>query len=123
MDVKAMTQPTIDFSKLSGETLQIAQQIFKKNGTLYASKPKSANGDAKYVWRHLSFHISTNPQHHCMPVTASFDLETYDENGKWSSRLAMVRENELKVHINKILDLVPTHKQAGTMRWARAFGL
>lgn len=114
----------IDFSKVPAESLDIAKEIFKKDGTLYKSKPKKdgISGDCLYVWRMLAFHISTNPQHHCMPVTASFDLETYDENGKWSSRLAHVREKELKVHIDNILNLIPTRKQSGTMRWLKAFG-
>lgn len=36
----------------------------------------------------LAFYMSTNRQHQCMPVTADFDLETYDENGKWPANLA-----------------------------------
>lgn len=117
-------QPVLDFSKVPAESLHIAEAIFKKNGTLYSTKPKNAkvNGDMKYCWRMIAFHISTNPQHHCMPVTASFDLETNDENGQWSARLAHLREKELKIHIDNILNLIPTRKQSGTMRWLKALG-
>jgi len=112
----------IDFSKLSPETLSIAEKIFKKDGTLYSSKPTKANGDQKYVWRQVAFFISKKPQHQCMPVTASFDLETYDDNGKWSSHLAHIREKELNTPIKEILDAIPVFQQAGLLRWARAFG-
>lgn len=114
----------IDFSKIPDESLEIAKAIFKADGTLYRTKPKKegVTGDCKYVWREVAFHISTNPQHHCMPVTSCFDLETYDENGKWSSRLASIREQELKVHIKNILNAVPLKDQPGTRRWLKALG-
>lgn len=117
-----MTQPTIDFSKLSGESLYMASQVFKKDGSFYASKPKKASGDGKYVWRMLAFFISSNPMHQCMPVCASFDLETYGDDGKWSSRLAQVREKELQAVIDEILNQIPLRNQAGTRRWLKAFG-
>lgn len=112
----------IDFTSLSQEANNIAKQISKKDGTLYKSKPKKdgVSGDCQYIWRHLVFYVSQNRQHQCMPVTASFDLETYDDNGKWCSRLAMKREKELEPIIREILDNIPLHKQSGTIRWLKA---
>lgn len=113
----------IDFTNLSPEALNIAKHITKKDGTIYRSKPKKEgiSGDCQYVWRHLVFHVSQNRQHQCMPVTADFDLETYNDEGKWCSRLAMKRGKELEPIIREILQNIPLYKQSGTMRWLKAF--
>lgn len=114
--------PKVDLSIFSDDVLSIVNQIFKKDGSLYKSKPLKATGEAKYVWRMLAFYMSTNRQHRCMPVTADFDLETYNENGKWSSRLAQEKTKELDKIVNNVLNTIPNEKLPGIKRWKKSFG-
>jgi hypothetical protein len=53
-------------------------QITKRDGTLYASRPKNASGSAQYVWRMVAFSLSSNPVHQCMPVLADFYVTDAD---------------------------------------------
>lgn len=111
----------IDIEKFNSEEASILSQILKKNGTLYSTKPKKASGDAKYIWRMLSFYISNNSQLQCIPTTADFDLETYDENGKWNARMAMNRSKELDRIVDSILSQIPDHLKHGLLRWKKVF--
>ena len=113
--------PKVDLTIFSGETLDIVKQVFKNDGSLYKSKPTKASGEAKYVWRMLAFYMSTNRQHQCMPVTADFDLETYDENGKWSANLAHKKAKELDEVVNNVLKTIPNNNLPGLKRWKKAF--
>ncbi len=61
----------IDATKLS-QTAKFYFDAITIKGRLCSSKPK--DGAAAYVWRHVAFSLSTNPQHHCMPVTADFGI-------------------------------------------------
>lgn len=138
-----MTMPTIDTSRLfcTEEESAILRIIIKSDGTLRASKPtlgkmtkikdtsspygyvfawandaERLQAKAAYVWRMVAFAVSPNPVHHCMPTTTGFDLD-----GTFEERRAL--EKELDVFADKIVKCVPVREQAGTMRWARAYGL
>lgn len=54
------------------ETAKFYLAAITNKGKLRASKPK--DGVAAYVWRMVAFSLSTNPQHHCMPMTADFGI-------------------------------------------------
>lgn len=117
-----MVSPKVDLSVLSGKTLEIAEQVFKSDGSLYKSKPKNASGEAKYVWRMLAFYMSTNRQHQCIPTTADFDLDAQDENGKWSAHIAQKQAKDLDNIVDAILKTIPSEKLPGLKRWKKAFG-
>lgn len=109
--------PTLNLDSIvmSEEERDLASQIVRKNGVLYASKPKRASGEAKYLWRMVVFGISPKPQHQCIPVTASFDLDgTYFES--------LDRAKELDALAQRIEDSVPVQERHGTLRWGRALG-
>lgn len=106
----------------SARDQQIATGILNpRTGELRASKPKH-DGESAYVWRMVAFALSNNPQHHCMPVTADFDLpkEKYWGPGNYDARQTRCRE--LDVIVESVVRTVPVTRQAGTMRWARALG-
>jgi hypothetical protein len=116
------TSAKIDFSKinLSGRDLEIAKACIGRDGGLRSSKPK--DGEAAYVWRMAAFTISTNPKHHCMPVTAEFDLpEQYWGPGRSDARHARIKE--LDVIEMALVDAVPKEQWYGVRRWAGALGL
>ena len=104
----------------------LVAEITKKNGGLYASKPKNASGDGKYVWRMLAFYVGIRPE---MPVTAEFDL---DEEVYWPKRNSPLyhdagrrrREHSayLDTKVDEILKLFPRTVERGTLRWGRALG-
>ena len=138
-----MSMPKIDTSSLfcTEEQTAILNIIIKVDGTLRASKPplgkktgmidsdsfygytyawatdaERLKAKAAYVWRMVAFAISPNPVHHCMPTTASFDLDgTFEE--------CRALEKELDAFADLIVKCVPVTKQHGTMRWAQAYGL
>ena len=122
--------PKVDLSQLdlTDAELEIASLVVKKNGAIRATKPKvereddPISGKAAYVWREVVFCVSQKPAHQCMPVTAEFDLPAFDENGKWSSKVAREMGKELKVLIDKIVNSVPKNEWHGINRWGRAFG-
>lgn len=115
-------QTAIDASDLSTEEKNIAQAIVGRGGCLRSSKP-TKNGDAAYVWRMVAFYISPQSQHHCIPMTADFDIRALDPvTGKWSSKLARERAKELDKIVDQIVDHTPKLRQHGVMRWARALG-
>lgn len=58
---------------LSPAEREFAIQVFRgKTGQIRATKPK--DGRAAYIWRMVVFQVSTNPQHHSMPMTADFGI-------------------------------------------------
>ena len=105
------------------------EEVFKKNGGFYASKPKNASGDGKYVWRMLAYYFGVRPE---MPVTAEFDLDeswwpstsglTIEESRViWKNRREHV--DLLDSVVKEILNLFPRGFELGTLRWGRALGV
>ena len=84
------------------------------------SKDKPDTGYAAYVWRMVAFQVSPNGQHHCMPVTANFDLPAYDENGQWSAAISREMEKKMDLLVDCIVNCVPRHQHYGLHRWGRA---
>ena len=107
--------PRIDRSRLPQHDAIVAA-ITKRDGSLRASKPMKATGDAKYVWRMVAFSISPVTKHQCIPTTADFDIEIDDY------RARMDRVKSLDKVVDAILATVPKTEWHGVQRWARAFG-
>lgn len=59
-------------------TATVLAQI-TKNGALYKSKPKKADGDAQYVWRMVQFVLSGSGPLACMPVLADLWVEAPED--------------------------------------------
>ena len=112
-----MQMPKIDLDlvDLTPTERTLAQEIFKANGTLYASKPGKASGEGKYLWRMVAFGVSPHAKHHCLPVTAYFDL-----GGEYSE--VMDRSKELDDLATKLEQAVPVLERHGTMQWGRVLG-
>jgi len=106
-------------NSLTGEALEMFYAITvnrKGMRVLRASKPSNASGEVQYVWRMVSFYMSRNPQHHCMPICADFGIQAkFQERREITKRLDVV--------YNEIIDAQPKENQFGTRRWARAFGI
>ena len=129
-----MAMPKVDRTKLDTNIADFTQEekdivslVVKKNDVVRATKPKvkddePTSGKAAYVWRMVAFMVSTNPQHHCMPMTADFDLPAFDTNGKWKHQIAQPMSKELKRVEDAILDAIPKTQWHGAIRWGRAFG-
>ena len=109
----------LDDAVLDDDERKLAQEIIKKDGRLYASKPKKASAAGKYVWRMLVFSVSPKPQHHCMPVTADWDL--MDEFRDWDERRTETKR--LDDIVKRLGDTVPPLQHYGAMRWGRALGM
>jgi len=104
---------------LSEEEKEIVSHFIKKDGSIRATKPKivkndSITGKAAYVWRMVVFLVSPISQHHCMPVTADFDLP-----GDFDERNFLMKE--LKPLEDKIVNSIPKSEWHGVKRWARLF--
>jgi hypothetical protein len=113
---------------LDADELIIFNLIQGRGGRLRASKPtvdknEPITGKAAYVWRLVAFMVSTKSAHHCMPVTADFDLPAYDESGKWCCRAAHQMADSLNPLIKKITDAIPLSQSHGAVRWGRALGM
>ena len=110
--------PTINLTtakaELTADEFGLLTKCVKNDGTLRASKPKTATGEAQYLWRMIAFGISPKTQHQCMPVMAFCDLPQDDHDER------RVVENRLNNLSTRIEQLVPIHERHGTMRWARA---
>lgn len=93
-------------------------------GCLRASKPSPSvgpkfgldAGEVQYVWRMVAFFISSNPQHHCMPVCADFYLPYADYQQRRQ------RSKELDLLVDAIVDTVAPANWHGVARWSRALG-
>ena len=95
-----------------------------KPGKLRAAKPKVKDSDpitgkTAYIWRMVCFILSPNPKHHCMPMTADFDLPAF-EGGRWSSVAAREMSNVLKPLEDAIVNTIPKVEWYGINRWAKA---
>lgn len=123
------TMPTINVKALNcnDEEMKIVNLIVKPNGTIRSTKPKVIDtkpetGKAAYVWRMVAFQVSKNNVHHCLPVTATFDLPAFDENNKWCSSLADKMAKQLKSIEDAIVNQVPKNEWFGINRWGKALG-
>ena len=117
----AAKMPALDISglELSDSDKLLVGEIVKKDMTLYATKPKKASADGKFLWRYAAFFVSPKPAHQCMPVTAVFDLMDKYEDG---DKRREVEQRLLKL-ADTITRTVPIHEQHGTIRWGRALGM
>ena len=111
-----------DTRDLTPNAKRFIEEIFKKNGQFYKSKPKKASGDGKYVWRMVAFYAGVNPH---MPVGADFDLDEH----WWTPRgpeTAKKRREHTKVLdwvAQEIVSHFPIFAEKGTLRWGRALGI
>lgn len=135
-------QPTINLdtlkNTLTSQEFELVEGIIssqgKNKGRLRASKPKvkrddtifveidgqqvkaSKSGVTAYVWRMVAFEASAIPQHHCMPVTADWDLNIPHHTIR---RAAAVY---LDTVADAVLDTVPVNNRYGLLSWGRALG-
>ncbi len=137
-DFEPKSQPIIDPESIPGLTADerdlVERIITRKSGTptLRASKPKvdrsvpytgfggrpclgptEETGQAAYLWRMVAFQISPIPAHHCLPVTAEFDLPVRGDN--YQERLALAKE--LDALADRITASIPLSQHHGTLRW------
>lgn len=89
---------------------------FNINHYDYATAEDALRGKAAYVWRMAAFEISPHSAHHCMPVTATFDLPGWAEE-------ARVEAKCLDRLVNRIVNSVPKSEWHGIQRWGQAFGV
>lgn len=136
-----MKQPSINPEALRGQTIEvphhgtlsieeIATRISTVRGgerLLRASKPKVTEalpitGMAAYIWRMVAFTASPLSHHHCMPVTADFDLPVTasESQARYDERYALAKL--LDGVADEILKTIPLDQHHGTMRWGRALG-
>lgn len=101
---------------LSDEERALFDQVVGSDGCLRASKPKKADGDAKYLWRMLVFGLSPNEKHQCLPVMAEFDLD-----GSFAER--QERAKVLDALARRLEVTVPVAERHGTLKWGRALGV
>lgn len=131
----AMNSSVINIEMLNGEAKEIAMKIVGKDRRLRATKPKG-DGSAVYVWRMVSFMISTNPRMWCMPCTHDFQLmdeaplvpHPYAEKsevfkGRMTCDMNWVRSRtkELDLLVDEICNIVPKSEWYGLKRWAKVF--
>jgi hypothetical protein len=120
--------PLLSSENLTTEEQQIFNLITNK-GRLRATKPSVAKhivgrykhtsnpieGYAAYAWRLLAFQLSPNPVHHCMPMTADFDMVE-----EYHARRAKCKE--IDALCDKLARSVPKSEWHGITRWGRALG-
>lgn len=116
---------------------------------LRASKPIRACGSAQFIWRMVAFVVSPYAAHHCIPVSADFDItqaeyahrtdvyvpRTTTANdletvAKWSQETWAMMHNgekrkryiadELNPIVDAIVDLIPKNEWRGAHRWSKA---
>jgi hypothetical protein len=81
----------------------------------YADEAGANAGRTAYIWRMVAFMVSPIAAHHCMPVTAEFDLPgDFDASRKEAKELDKV--------VSKIVDNIPAHEWHGVRRWGKALG-
>jgi len=115
VNVKDLT----DEERLLAEAIIATQGLNK--GRLRASPPASAQGDAKYVWRMVAFHVSTNPQHWCMPICADFDIDS-PVRGVEGVRYRAARSKALDNLVDRIVNTIPKEQWHGIRRWRGLLG-
>jgi hypothetical protein len=124
-----MDMPIINFEtlSLSAEQMEIVKACLGRQNRLRSAKPKN-NGFAAYVWRMVAFQISSNRQHHCMPMTADFDLpQEYwgrgvDGTCTESANKRREKIKELEIIVDAMVNSVPKNQWKGVIRWGQALG-
>lgn len=138
--------------KMTAAQWDFAAPIFARSKgavRVRASRPTKASGSSQYIWRMVSFIVSTNPQHHCMPIGADFyigDTEyshrtdkyvpkynyesDYETVKKWDDQTwarmhrGACRNNYIKEELDPIVDIIvdniPKEKWLGAKRWKTA---
>jgi hypothetical protein len=140
-------------TKMTADQWELAAPCFAKSkgaSRLRTSRPTKASGATQYVWRMVAFIVSTNPQHHCMPVGADFYIKdsefahrtdqyipklltencqqtvdnwsakTWDMMHRGEQRRKYISE-ELEPIIEIIIDTIPKSQWRGAHRWHQAF--
>lgn len=98
------------------KTLSVLDRYFGGTYKDFATTADAESGMTAFVWRMTAFMVSPNPQHHCMPICAAFDLP-----GQCSAEQREM-EKRLQVIADVLVDTVPRQEQHGVERWAKAFG-
>ena len=106
----------LDAADLTADDRELANQIVKPDGSLYANKPCKASGEAKYLWRMVAFTISHKAVHHCLPVMAEMDIP-----GSCSETWAITQR--LDALADRIIAAAPLKDHHGTTSWARVMGV
>jgi hypothetical protein len=126
---------------LTEDEASIVRAAFYK-GRLRSGKPFKRvttffEGQANYVWRWLAFDYAGFAPHNCMPVTADFEvMDAFDvRDGKVDRSLPYEtglrpRAEAYRAEGKRLLEVIkraernlPVTLQAGSMQWARAFGV
>lgn len=106
---------------LTAQAQHFTNEVFKKNGDFYKSKPKKASGDGKYVWRMIAFYSGVDSH---MPVGADFDLDdSWWERNQETRRLRREHTKTLDWIAQEIVNHFPKAAEKGTLRWGRALGM
>jgi hypothetical protein len=100
--------------RLRASKPEIDYSFHEKNGAKYRT-PSLESGRVAYVWRMVAFHVSPIGSHHCLPMTAEFDLPGTVQEGREEAQ-------RLNVLVNKIVNAIPSKLWAGIGRWAKALG-
>ena len=83
---------------------------------VYETKEGAMQGRAAYVWRMVAFMVSPKSNHHCMPVSARFDLPGTLQEVKIEMEL-------LDKLVDRIVDSVDKSEWYGIVRWGRVLGV
>lgn len=146
------TMPENLKDKMTAEQWELAAPCFAKSKgatRLRASRPTKAKGASQYIWRMAAFIVSTNPQHHCMPIGADFyinddefehrtdkyipklvtpncqntvdnwDTKTWERMHKSEKRRNYIKQ-ELDPIVDIIIDNIPKEQWRGAQRWKQA---
>jgi len=138
---------------MTAEQWELVAPCFAKSKgaiRLRASRPTKAKGASQYIWRMIAFVISTNPQHHCIPIGADFyindtdyahrddkyipraetehdretvakwDAKTWERMHKGTQRRKYMSE-ELDPIVDLITESIPKSQWRGAHRWHKAF--
>jgi hypothetical protein len=123
-----MMKPTVNLESaknLSVEAQEIIKQITKKNGEIYATKPKKADADSKYVWRMVMFMVSANRVLQCMPVMADLDWWNHKER-EIGSKISHDQKRDEMTRLyaieKEVLSAIPKEQWYSARAWLKAFG-
>ena len=123
---------------LSDSDAWIVRAAFVRSGRLRTNKPfrrvtSHREGCANYVWRMLCFDYAGFGKHSCMPVCAEFELsdaivaqQGYNAcYGQAGYDVQRDREKALRAAMEALIKTAVSTLPigAGTMLWARAFGI
>lgn len=138
--------PKVDLSKIKCEVSRgVAEDLIKKDGTLYSNKKQSWDGLRKYVWRMVMFQVSSKRSHQSIPLSAEFDLMDYleetstnilplrqykklsEEDKKYyTTAYEWLRNKERRRSVDQIVDdivdAIPKNQWHGVWAWGRAMG-